>query len=948
MTNTAALKTSEPASPMLLRAVDGLIAALVFVLPFIMGGREAWGHWFLISTAFLLGATWCLYATVSGSRYAFSWLEYFFLAGLGIAWFQVQPQTVSALDQFSPEYTRLLAFWPQTQPTDAHWSTLSLTPVETRHGFWVFVAYAIIGLVVFQRAKTITDCERLMKWVGLSGVAMTIFGLWQWGLSNGRFFWFYEHPYTNTDVHLKGAFTNRNHFAQFLSLSVGPLLWWLVRDTKKILDGTATPSNYVFGSAKKKSKKTSRRRELPPVKAQEPNIINSTVALPVIGLLIAVCLVGFGVVLSLSRGGMIAVGAVSLISILGLWRGLKTGMGAVGVVVAGSVLFLSLLSFTDQEELQTKLDQLISSDADKIDTGGVRRAIWTADAKIIRQFPLLGTGVGSHRDVYPLYMDNYADHAMAEMTHAESSFVHVALETGLIGFGTLALALLFVLGRMIIGSFRTSGTKHMCTVVVLACCLGGILHGVVDFIWYAPAIVVTSLVLLAVGLRTSSRNFDLQTSAQISAQPAQQQGLWFPRLGWAALGGFCVLGLVSVQGDLFQRIEGEKHWYASLRTKMDPLYETEESEEQDEESTVLVDESVFGFQQEIEGEEIEDPAMIAKRIAAQKKFLIQRIQHMSASLKAWPNQHRVQQAMADQTIRLFDILQIDSDNPFSLSMLRDASSTGFGSVEELHKWLNNNCSQRVNLLVTANKLARQSLSGCPLLGYAYLNLMQTTFVEGHLGLAANDCMSQALLVRGHDPRIRLAAGKEALVAGRQERALELFQTVFHSNQRFRLEIIQQWASNARAEFFLHQFKPNGEELEDLLAVYDYLKREQDSATVLRKIMVVLPEEAPAVEDEDERLEVMMKAFGAAHRLEELEPAVQILETAIEEFPFAFDPRYLLGRTLVELERGAEAMEHLNWCYNQDPSHIHLQTLIAHATKLQYAIPEETSPRLSRL
>ena len=28
----------------LLRLVDILIAALVFLLPFIMGGREAWGH----------------------------------------------------------------------------------------------------------------------------------------------------------------------------------------------------------------------------------------------------------------------------------------------------------------------------------------------------------------------------------------------------------------------------------------------------------------------------------------------------------------------------------------------------------------------------------------------------------------------------------------------------------------------------------------------------------------------------------------------------------------------------------------------------------------------------------------------------------------------------------------------------------------------------------------
>ena len=52
----------------LLRLVDILIAALVFLLPFIMGGREAWGHWFLISVSLLLGASWAAYAAVRGSR----------------------------------------------------------------------------------------------------------------------------------------------------------------------------------------------------------------------------------------------------------------------------------------------------------------------------------------------------------------------------------------------------------------------------------------------------------------------------------------------------------------------------------------------------------------------------------------------------------------------------------------------------------------------------------------------------------------------------------------------------------------------------------------------------------------------------------------------------------------------------------------------------------------
>ena len=48
MSETEIDSGSGSLSKVLLKLVDCLIAALVFVLPFIMGGREAWGHWFLI------------------------------------------------------------------------------------------------------------------------------------------------------------------------------------------------------------------------------------------------------------------------------------------------------------------------------------------------------------------------------------------------------------------------------------------------------------------------------------------------------------------------------------------------------------------------------------------------------------------------------------------------------------------------------------------------------------------------------------------------------------------------------------------------------------------------------------------------------------------------------------------------------------------------------------
>lgn len=926
-----------PLGKKLLIAVDCLIAALVFVLPFIMGGREAWGHWFLISSALLLGVAWAIYATVSGARYSFSFLEVFFLAGLAIVWFQTQPQSAETMQQFSTEYSRLLPAWAATQPAESGaegWSTISLTPVETRHGLWMFVAYSIVGLVLFQRVHDLADCQRLLKWIGMVGVAMTGFGLLQWATSNDRFFWFYQHPFTEPTVHLKGAFTNRNHFAQFLALSVGPLLWWLFADLKQLMHHpmSATPRRR---SKRSRSSKGSSK----PVIASNSSF-DRAMSISVIALLSAVAVVVLAVLLSLSRGGMIAVGASCIIAVVGLWRGFKVGGAMAGVAVGGGLLFFSLLSFVDQEEVQTKVDQILSTDADQIDTGGNRRAVWAADAEVIERFPLLGTGVGSHRDVYSMYMENYADHAMAEMTHAESSFVQIALEAGLVGFGLLAIALIYLLLRLVVGYFRSgSDSSRACVVAVFASAAAGILHAVADFIWYVPAIVIVSLVLVVVGLKASTAGFETANT---------RRGVWVPRFVWAMCGGFCILGLVNVQPELIARIKGEKHWYASLRTALTLEYDDSDGfadlQEGDE---IAFDERKPKLTKE--QQESRDAAEQLRLEAAHKVYLEERIQHLAASLKACPNQHRVQIALAEQLLKLFDLLQIRGENPMPLNMIRDAAiASQFASADELRAWSARACGKRIELVLLADQLARKSLAACPVQGFAYMTLMETNFLRDPRDAMHQGLIDQAMLVRGHDPRIRFIAGREASLNGDEKTAIELWNSVFHSNQYFRLNVVNLLATRVPVEFFLQNFKPNAIELRDLLAVYDHLERKRDSTILLQELCVAIPRDLKIIEDEDEQLKYMMFAYQSARRLEDLEIAVQLLSRTITDFPFVFEPRYHLGMTLVELERPAEAIEHLEWCHDQDPGHMYVPDLIRRARRQMRELADESVNQLTKL
>ena len=101
-----------------------------------------------------------------------------------------------------------------------------LTPAATR-AVDLFLAYSLLFLITIQRIRAVDDVERLLRWIAFAAVLMAIFGLVQFFASNGKFFWFYEHPYSKTNDIVKGGFTNRNHFAHFLALGVGPLVWWI-------------------------------------------------------------------------------------------------------------------------------------------------------------------------------------------------------------------------------------------------------------------------------------------------------------------------------------------------------------------------------------------------------------------------------------------------------------------------------------------------------------------------------------------------------------------------------------------------------------------------------------------------------------------------------------------------------------------------------------------------
>lgn len=340
--------------------------------------------------------------------------------------------------------------------------SLSIDPYQTRF----FIIQLFAQLVFFAAALTFINTQsRLRKMVVtiiIFGTVMSFFGTLQQMASTEAIFGL--RPTQNSIPF--ATFINKHHFAAFMEMTIG------------------IAAALLFGSGTKKDKR--------------------------LLLIVAIVIMGIGLIFTGSRGGMISLFAVlGFITLAALLqhradkkaqsypdesapatRNLAIIGGGVALIV---VLFGSVLLLGGNDPL---LRGVGLQNPEEISSG--RLHFWQVAWQVIKDYPILGAGFNSFGTAFSHY-DTWNGNLRIENAHNE--YLQVLAESGIIGFACVAgfIYLLFKQGLQVVLT-ATDRFRRSVATGALAGCFGILMHSFFDFPLRTPSNALFFLALCALSV----------------------------------------------------------------------------------------------------------------------------------------------------------------------------------------------------------------------------------------------------------------------------------------------------------------------------------------------------------------------------------------------------------------------------------------------------------------
>ncbi|MFZ1932557.1 MAG: O-antigen ligase family protein [Thermoguttaceae bacterium] len=899
------LKDEQAIDRFLLRVVDGGLAGVIFAAPLLMGGRHAIGQ--LGLTVFAVAAAWawvlrqCLRPDARWRPIAVMPL---LLIGLALVVLQIVPLPPWLLGRLSPATAEALPLWSAQGGTAVwfgYWNRISFTPAETLAGLVIFLDFVLLFLVTAQRIRRVENVERLLRWCGLSAVVMASFGIVQYLTANGKFFWFYEHPFSDTCHGATGSFTNRNHFAECLALGVGPLIWWL-QDAMRQARGRQRKSDMSVG---------------------------------LLGLALGGVL--FAGLLSLSRGGTIAMFLAAVICTVVCYRATALGGRFVAALAGAGVLIGLSLAVFGYDSVSDRLEDISSASLKRLDGDGsrtdTRRNIWTNTVKAASHHLLLGTGVGSFGEVYPRYSDKPITNG-TEPTHAENGYLQVLLETGIVGLA-LVLTGMIACAAWCVGGMKASVStrSRVCAAAIAASLAALAAHSLVDFVWYAPALTAIAAILAACAMRIRQMvgeeerrkagkgdrhllceapegPFRQKVPVPLSPKPRipNSHPISVPRFAWAVAATLLALAGGWMIANRIGPAVAQPYWDEYLVA----LHAAEAQDSTDPKRALA------------------DVVTQERWIACLENVVRWQPTHAGAHLK-----------LVETHRRLFDILQSESPNPMPVLQISDAvfNEPQFQSREALAEWLPRAVGPHCVHLLACLDHVKKALTLCPLEGRGYVHAAELSFLWTSDRAAGRACIQQAMRVRPFDGPVLYAAANQAILTGNESLWREYLRRAFRYGREQQQRIISDRVAAAPPEGLpaviadlLSEFRLDLENANFLDSICANHCSPEQLAALTRYRVERTEAEAAAADDAENAAQLWLAASDLYQRLQDDARALQCARNALQRASGEYRVHYELGTCLLRQSQFAEAEVHLRWCLQRTPGDPSVECYMREALK----------------
>jgi tetratricopeptide (TPR) repeat protein len=399
----------------------------------------------------------------------------------------------------------------------------TVAPRHTATAALIFAGYAAVYFLVAQTVRTRRHVGRLVRTLLVIGGLLAFLGLLDYLTGETWLLRWREHPF---GARLSATFVNPDHFAAWLAMLVALGLGFLA---------SRTPDQ----------RRVSSLARLLSVRELREQAVRRYLPLVGVGAMVIALL------FTLSRGGLVNV-VTALLTLLAL-------LGAVGRarrnLIATGVLLVAVLAGGGWIGFGPLLARLSATS----EGTAYRLAQYVASLPLLREFPVLGVGLGAYRDVYFRHQPVEHQPALIYFPYAHNDLLQLAIELGPVG-ALLCLFFGWRLARDLVGAHllgrgacpvdggegaeaaRSDRYSVGVAIGALAGVAGLIAHSALDFSARIPAVGILAAALL--GLATVTLHTRLAPGREQLLSGTRVMTLGSPGRAFA-LGALALVGVAG-------------------------------------------------------------------------------------------------------------------------------------------------------------------------------------------------------------------------------------------------------------------------------------------------------------------------------------------------------------------------------------------------------------------